>query len=380
MSDNSKPAKHLTKIRDFWNEHARWDAHTAICSFYESHDKDTRDEAFDEFGIRDAAVIAPFLRPDSIVVDLGCGIGRVVRHVAPHCKEVIGVDISEEMIAKGTEYLSDCKNARLIRTEGSDLKAFEPESIDLLYSLLVLIHVDRRSFYRYLREMKRVIKPDGMVFLQFQNILSEEGITKFEGVLDMDIEYPLEFYTLEELKTYCERQGFEVINHYTHKEYIFLSAIKGDAKAWLERETNGAEIKLQSQTGSLSEGEVSMAEDGELCVSIRSSLNEHLGYTLFMAAVPADGSGEFYHSLSAPLSLVPEADLEVVVRYDSETGKSSASIGGKPLALQATTPCQLKKTGPGFVVVGLVPPGFYPTEDVIDRFSELSISYSITVL
>lgn len=40
------------------------------------------------------------LRSDADVLDLGCGIGRVAAAVAPHCRSVLGLDVSRAMVAE----------------------------------------------------------------------------------------------------------------------------------------------------------------------------------------------------------------------------------------------------------------------------------------
>ncbi len=48
------------------------------------------------------------------VLELGAGYGRIVRELAPHCGSIVGIDISEENVELGREYLKDCPNASMI--------------------------------------------------------------------------------------------------------------------------------------------------------------------------------------------------------------------------------------------------------------------------
>ncbi len=48
----------------------------------------------------DAEFYMPRLRPDDAVLELGCGNGRLSRLIAPWCKSVTAIDISEEMIRR----------------------------------------------------------------------------------------------------------------------------------------------------------------------------------------------------------------------------------------------------------------------------------------
>jgi SAM-dependent methyltransferase len=58
--------------------------------------------------------------PDRDVLDLGCGIGRVAAALAPHCRSVLGVDISPGMIAEARRRHA-LPNVRFVVTGGHDL-------------------------------------------------------------------------------------------------------------------------------------------------------------------------------------------------------------------------------------------------------------------
>lgn len=45
------------------------------------------------------------------VLELGAGYGRILRELAPSCREILGVDISEDSVRLGKDYLKDFPNA-----------------------------------------------------------------------------------------------------------------------------------------------------------------------------------------------------------------------------------------------------------------------------
>lgn len=47
--------------------------------------------------------IAKWVRPDDVVLEIGCEWGTTTRLIAPRCKEVIGTDISPDCIARARE-------------------------------------------------------------------------------------------------------------------------------------------------------------------------------------------------------------------------------------------------------------------------------------
>src|SRR3954462_7113802 len=66
--------------RSGWNENARTDAMTAILT---PPDGTANVEAtFDALGQQDAEWLRTWIDPDAAVLDLGCGIGRIEKHLA----------------------------------------------------------------------------------------------------------------------------------------------------------------------------------------------------------------------------------------------------------------------------------------------------------
>jgi ubiquinone/menaquinone biosynthesis C-methylase UbiE len=70
---------------------------------------------------------------DSVVLEIGCEIGRIMYHVAPHGRELHGVDISAEMIEQASANLAYLPNMRLHAGTGFELPA-QAGQFDLAYS------------------------------------------------------------------------------------------------------------------------------------------------------------------------------------------------------------------------------------------------------
>lgn len=65
------------------------------------------------------------------VLELGAGYGRIVRQLAPCCRTIVGIDISEESVELGKAYLKDCPNARMLAMNVHRMKFPEPFDIIL---------------------------------------------------------------------------------------------------------------------------------------------------------------------------------------------------------------------------------------------------------
>jgi SAM-dependent methyltransferase len=137
-------------------------------------------ETFEHSGRDDAGRLLPLVGPESRVLNIGCGIGRVERYLAPHVGELWGVDISGEMIARARARLAESPNVQLRELAAREfLSFFDSSSFDLVFSFLVLQHLEKEDAYLYLEDAWRILKPGGRLSVQFPNLLSPEYSVPF---------------------------------------------------------------------------------------------------------------------------------------------------------------------------------------------------------
>lgn len=162
------------RMRDDWDARAREDA-----GYYAAFGRRAQDDAgFFETGVDTARAIRHELRrmPQARraagrALEIGCGPGRLIRHLSPLFAEIHGVDVSGEMIALAEKKLAGVPNARLHTGDGSSLAAFGDEFFDFVYSYAVFQHIpSREAVFENLREIHRVLKPGGLAWLQFNGL------------------------------------------------------------------------------------------------------------------------------------------------------------------------------------------------------------------
>src|SRR3989440_12121665 len=62
------------------------------------------------------------IRKDDVILEIGCGIGRVGKLVAPLCRKWIGCDVASNMLALAAKRLRGLHNVELKEISGYDLK------------------------------------------------------------------------------------------------------------------------------------------------------------------------------------------------------------------------------------------------------------------
>lgn len=156
---------------DLWDDLAKLNAKSAI--LYHA-----TDEFFEESGRRDAEYLEELCftlsRSRAMgggmefnVLDIGGGIGRIAKHLAPLVSHYYLLDASIEMLTRARVYLGDAVgNVTLFHGNGIDLFGVPDASIDFAFTSMVFQHLDREIVVRYLMDLPRVLKADGAAWLQ----------------------------------------------------------------------------------------------------------------------------------------------------------------------------------------------------------------------
>ena len=142
-----------------------WDARARACAReYILTGFADRPDDFARSGQAAAEGLLAFCPPGAVVLDLGCGVGRVARELEPHVGEVHAVDVSEEMIRQAREYVGPGSRIRFQVNDGFTLAHLADGKVDFAFSLLTMHHVTRAAFESYLGEVHRVLRPGGRFY------------------------------------------------------------------------------------------------------------------------------------------------------------------------------------------------------------------------
>lgn len=158
-----------TEAERFWDERAREHA-----AFFVDNRLPYRSRDLEGFWAGGEAALDGMLgavgaevRPGDVVVDIGCGVGRLTRVLARRARRVIALDVSAEMLARAAELNPGLENVAWLHGDGRGLAGIPDGGVDACVSHVVFQHIpDPRVTLHYVAEMGRVLRPGGWAAFQ----------------------------------------------------------------------------------------------------------------------------------------------------------------------------------------------------------------------
>jgi SAM-dependent methyltransferase len=165
------------------------------------------------------------LRDRGVVCDLGCGPGHVARYLHERGAQVCGIDLSPEMVQRARQLSPE------IEFRQGDMRALDIADgawagVAAFYSL---IHIPRDDMVRVLQEIKRVLRPGGLLLAGFH---VGDDVVHMEDWWGHKVSVDFFFFRAEEMAGYLNSAGFQVeeiierepyaeVEHPSRRAYIF---------------------------------------------------------------------------------------------------------------------------------------------------------------
>jgi SAM-dependent methyltransferase len=142
-------------------------------------------------GFRDGVLTRAELRPDDVVLDVGCGTGLIgfaaLERLGPSGR-VIFSDVSDELLDQCRRAAGGDSRCSFVRASADELTGVEDESVDVVTMRSVLIYSDRKE--AAFREFFRVLRPGGRlsVFEPINRFLVEHGPHRMFGLPETPVD------------------------------------------------------------------------------------------------------------------------------------------------------------------------------------------------
>ena len=174
--------------------------------------------------------------PLDVILEIGCGIGRVGLPLSKECLHWVGTDISSGMLRHAAARLKDRPNTTLVELSTVGLQEFPVDSFDLVYCTIVFMHLLEWDRYRYVEEAFRILRPGGRCYIDNFTVDTETGWKIFMESSSYPIDRRPAHISMsssrEELRTYLTRAGFaEVRVHDLANGLIAATGRKPEAGA-----------------------------------------------------------------------------------------------------------------------------------------------------
>ena len=147
-------------------------------------------------------MLRPFLRPDGVYVEIGCGDGHLARTVAGHVRHSYGVDVSPVITAD-----NDTPNYTPLYCQDGITLPLPDATATVVFSNMLLEHLHPQDAERHVAVVFRVLRPGGVYVCRTPHRLS--GPTDISGHFDTQATgFHLKEYTLREMRRLFRSAGF----------------------------------------------------------------------------------------------------------------------------------------------------------------------------
>lgn len=160
------------KYQEQWDKLGSSDPYWAVLTDPEKKDgKWNRDDFFNtgESEVRD--LLQKIKRKGEDIkfhtaLDFGCGVGRLSRPLSERFRRVIAVDVSSSMLDEARRANRHITKIEFLHNPAANLSIIPDNSIDFIYSNIVLQHMPKNRQLIYIREFCRVLRPKGIFAVQ----------------------------------------------------------------------------------------------------------------------------------------------------------------------------------------------------------------------
>ena len=164
-----------SKVKTLFDERSNMSGINAVMSCAE--DEETiRQNKYRDYITRKSLLKYLLAKKSDVLLDYGCGVGRIAQEVAPKVKSVLGLDVSTGMIDKART-ANKCSNVKYdVVTPTYDLGE---DIYTKIYTCWVLQHISNAEIESYLSKFYRSLKRGGRVVVLEQVRLEESRQSEY---------------------------------------------------------------------------------------------------------------------------------------------------------------------------------------------------------
>lgn len=108
--------------------------------------------------------------PANQIVEIGSGYGRIAKFLMPYAEKMYLYDIIPKCVEACSSAFEKDPNIIPLMTKGDALPEVADNTTDLVISFYSLVSSDVVTIENYIKEISRILKPDGVAFLHHSNV------------------------------------------------------------------------------------------------------------------------------------------------------------------------------------------------------------------
>ena len=142
---------------------------------------------------------------DDVVLDIGCGGGVNVQRFSKIAKKTCGLDYSEVSVKKSIKLNQIAIDKGIVEIKQGSVSnlPYDDETFNIVTGFETVYFWP--DFVSDLREVNRVLKKDGLIFICNEAVHSEDNVDKYKDIVEL---LDMNIYSEEVLKTSLEKAGF----------------------------------------------------------------------------------------------------------------------------------------------------------------------------
>lgn len=145
------------------------------------------------------------------VLELGAGYGRIVKALSGNCKSIVGIDISDESVVLGREFLKDVPNADIMLMDVNNLN-FE-QKFDVIFCLQNGLSAMRITSQEMIEKILGMVTSGGKVFFStYSEKFWEHRLMWFQEQAEKGLLGEIDFEKTKDGVIIC-KDGFKAITH-----------------------------------------------------------------------------------------------------------------------------------------------------------------------
>ncbi len=148
-----------------------------------------------------------YLPKKSKIADLGCGSGVAAKHLTEKGFYVTGIDLSESLLQEAKK---ESPESKFIYGDILNVP-LDDNLFNGVWHVGSLLHIPRRFALQGLREVNRILKSDGIIYLSVKAGNSEgfEEDKRYGGIKKW-----WTYFDSDEINMLLEKSGFEILENY----------------------------------------------------------------------------------------------------------------------------------------------------------------------